>query len=166
TLGLSKKLLVGVSSIFLLCETWAPVCAVPRSSDQFLPRLLPPPEAAPLPANQPRTRPGSKPSRPTSVEPANQAAGGNSSPPATSAGESRSAYEGYLLGPGDKLTIIDSSLGTDEQPYSSEITVAPDGTISVYPFGVIRTDGLTLKQLTDLLNLKGEPLAVAPQIVV
>ncbi len=72
----------------------------------------------------------------------------------------------YLLGPGDHLSIVDPSMGTDEQPFTTETVVAPDGTVSVYPVGVLQAEGLSIGELTELLNERARPFAVNPQMTV
>lgn len=70
----------------------------------------------------------------------------------------------YRLGPGDQLSVIDPSLGTPEQPGTTTLAVAPDGTIVVYPVGVIRAGGLTIPQLTQIVNDKAKEFEENPHI--
>ncbi|MBX9687355.1 MAG: SLBB domain-containing protein [Candidatus Obscuribacterales bacterium] len=72
----------------------------------------------------------------------------------------------YALGPGDLLTVVDPSLGTDEVPYEKDIEVAPDGTVSVYPIGTIQAEGLTVGELTQVINNKEKSIVDQPQVVV
>ena len=80
--------------------------------------------------------------------------------------EKASKVAPYILGPGDQLTVVDPSLGTDEAPYEKDVELAPDGTLSVYPVGILQAEGLTLGELTELINNKQRSFVNQPQVVV
>ncbi len=72
----------------------------------------------------------------------------------------------YRLGPGDQLSVTDPSLGSEEKPLETELTVGPDGAISFYPIGVVHAEGLTLDELTDLINGRERKFVDNPQVSV
>jgi protein involved in polysaccharide export with SLBB domain len=72
----------------------------------------------------------------------------------------------YVLGPGDQISVIDPSLGTLDTPATSINRIAPDGTVTVYPIGVIRAAGLTIPQLNELVNKKASEFIKNPHISV
>jgi polysaccharide export outer membrane protein len=72
----------------------------------------------------------------------------------------------YVLGPGDVLTTVDASAATQDVPFTSTVTVIPDGTVSVYPVGTVQAAGLTLDQLTVEVNRRAQKYIVDPQIVI
>ena len=66
--------------------------------------------------------------------------------------------EPYTLGPGDQLNIFDYGFAdADKPPLNIHTTVLPDGTITVYPLGVISVEGMTLKQVNDMVNKGHSP---------
>lgn len=73
----------------------------------------------------------------------------------------------YLLGPGDQIQVIDYS-GRDlhNQTGTQIVTVQRDGTVSVYPVGVIKATGKTLEELTKEINRAAEKYMVDPQFQV
>ncbi len=72
----------------------------------------------------------------------------------------------YLLQAGDELTIIDPSLGGESGPYTTTAPVLPDGTVSIYPVGVLVAKGKTIEQLTLEVRTRAAALIVNPAIVI
>lgn len=86
-------------------------------------------------------------------------------PPSTTAPYSPGTLSpDYILGPGDQLAITDFGVAEGEKPYSQYQTVAPDGSITVNPVGVIKASGHTLKSLNDLINSAASKYETAPEI--
>ncbi|MBY0359189.1 MAG: SLBB domain-containing protein [Candidatus Obscuribacterales bacterium] len=71
----------------------------------------------------------------------------------------------YVLGPGDEITVMDPSLGIDGQPYVNTSVIGPDGMITIYPVGLIKAAGKTLRQLTQEVDKKSEVLLKKPEMV-
>lgn len=78
---------------------------------------------------------------------------------------SKEIEDEYRLGPGDVITIMDPSSSLDGLPYVNSTTVAPDGTVSIYPIGLLSASGKTLRQLTEEVNKKCEPILRKPNLV-
>ncbi len=162
----AKKWLAIVCSLFVLDGYIAPCSlATPGKSQAPAPVLVPPP-----PAESPSKLKALTPQADVPPEPAN-------SPkliPASSSSEgvikqsvTKSIFdEDYVLGPEDELTIVDPAFGTEDSPYTTEVKVAPDGKVSVYPVGSVKAGGLTLPELTELLNQKERSIVDEPQMVV
>jgi polysaccharide export outer membrane protein len=55
-------------------------------------------------------------------------------------------------------------MGTDEEPYKTEVKIAPDGTISVSPIGVVQAEGLTIEELNEVINQKERKFVDNPQM--
>lgn len=72
----------------------------------------------------------------------------------------------YLLQPGDEISVMDPSMTTDAGPFTTVVPVLPDGTVSVYPVGVIMAKGKTVKQLTEEVRVKAAELILNPAIVI
>lgn len=71
----------------------------------------------------------------------------------------------YLLQPGDELSVIDPSMGTDG-PFTTVVPVLPDGTVSIYPVGVLTAKGKTVKALTQEVREKAAAFIVNPSIII
>lgn len=159
-----KKLIATGSSLILLCNTFAAASAAPNNREPPPPIMVPPPAPEPVRGSQvpplkvlppAGERPGLEPleaQRPD--EPTR--------PPVVKSSQGAP----YILGPGDELAIIDPSLGSEEAPYKTEAVIAPDGTLSIYPVGTIPVEGLTLGELTELLNQRELAFTDHPQVVV
>jgi polysaccharide export outer membrane protein len=87
-------------------------------------------------------------------------------PPAQPGDESRftGLPRDYKLGPGDQISVIDPSIGSLEAPSTSIHTLGPDGTVTIYPIGVIRAAGLSVPQLNDVVNQKASAFIRNPRI--
>lgn len=111
-------------------------------------RLLPPADATTTPAAG------------DAATPARTAA-----PDEATTGSSDDTESNYLLQPGDELSVIDPSMGTDG-PYTTIVPVLPDGTVSIYPVGVLSAKGKTVKALTQEVRDKAAAFVVNPAIVI
>lgn len=78
----------------------------------------------------------------------------------------KEATQSYKLGPGDVLSITDYAMHDDSDFQTQTVTVLPDGTVNIYPVGLMKVSGLTVKQFNDQLNEKARELVVEPQYVV
>lgn len=76
------------------------------------------------------------------------------------------SMDSYVLGPGDQIAVIDSSVLQDGQPLVSYANILPDGTTSIYPIGIITAAGKTLQQLTEEINQKSQSVIKSPQFVI
>ncbi len=73
----------------------------------------------------------------------------------------------YILNPGDQITVADYSVKEGNQQYSSQkVTILPDGTVSIYPVGVLKAAGMSVQDFNKLLNEKGKPFYVQPDFLV
>jgi protein involved in polysaccharide export with SLBB domain len=73
----------------------------------------------------------------------------------------------YILNPGDQITVADYSAKEGNQQYSSQrITILPDGTVSIYPVGVLKASGMSVQDFNKLLNEKAKPFYVQPDFLV
>lgn len=72
----------------------------------------------------------------------------------------------YLLQPGDEISVMDPSMSTEQGPFTTNVPVLPDGTVSIYPVGVLMAKGKTVKQLTDEVRVKAADLILNPAIVI
>lgn len=73
--------------------------------------------------------------------------------------------EEYTLGPGDTITMTDMTASVDGRPNLSSAVVLPDGTASLYPVGLIRVAGKTLRTLTEEVRLRYAAVAKSPDFV-
>ena len=73
----------------------------------------------------------------------------------------------YVMGRGDQIQIIDYS-GRDLRNGTSTqtVTVQRDGTISVYPVGVVKAAGRTVHQLTAIVNELAKKYVIDPEFIV
>lgn len=71
----------------------------------------------------------------------------------------------YTLGPGDVLSITDVTSSIDGRPVTSTSVVLPDGTASVYPIGLVRVRGKTLRTLTEEVRLRYQAIAKDPEFI-
>jgi len=174
--SLGKLLLsVGSSFVLLLNSTAAVYAASPNPNTPPM-KLVPPPEARPVddPGLVPEfaqtdTAPKAAPvetggRKESQTEPASpEKSSGTQGKPRVFKG---SVSAPYLLGPGDELTIVDPTMGTEEDPYKTDVRIAPDGTVSVPPVGSVMADGLTISELTDLLNDREKKFVDSPSMTV
>lgn len=73
----------------------------------------------------------------------------------------------YILGPGDQIQVLNPAEGfSNGTPLTMSTTVSPDGTISVYPVGVLFASGKTLGALEKEINQKAATLLKSPQITI
>ncbi len=72
----------------------------------------------------------------------------------------------YTLGPGDVLSVTDYGMHGETDFSTQTVTVLPDGTVNIYPVGLMKVSGLSLKQFNDRLNEKAKEFVVEPQYVV
>lgn len=71
----------------------------------------------------------------------------------------------YILGPGDMMQILDFSMGEVSNPYQSPMQpILPDGSLNLHPIGIIKAAGLTLGQLTKLVNERAKRYLLSPDI--
>jgi len=70
---------------------------------------------------------------------------------------------GYILGPGDVLSITDV---TEDKPQVSLAPILPDGTAVTSYTGVIEAAGKTVTELNELVNDRAKKWYVNPQIMV
>jgi polysaccharide biosynthesis/export protein len=78
----------------------------------------------------------------------------------------KDAAQTYRLGPGDVLSITDYGMRDDSDFPTQTVTVLPDGTVNVYPAGLMKVSGLTVKQFNDQLIEKAKEFVIEPQYVV
>lgn len=71
----------------------------------------------------------------------------------------------YILGPGDVLSITDVTSSVDGRPTTSSAVVLPDGTASIYPIGLIRARGKTLRTLTEEVRIRYQAIAKNPEFI-
>ena len=57
----------------------------------------------------------------------------------------------YILGPGDVLSVTDTS---EDKPSTSLAPILPDGTCVTAYTGVVKAAGVTLREINDLVNDK------------
>jgi protein involved in polysaccharide export with SLBB domain len=69
----------------------------------------------------------------------------------------------YILNPGDQITVVDYA---DKQQGVQTITVMPDGSVTVYPIGVLRAGGLSVQDFNSMLNERAKKYYIQPQFVV
>ncbi len=74
--------------------------------------------------------------------------------------------EEYRLGPGDILSITDMTPSTDGHPVTSTAQVLPDGTASIFPIGLMRVAGKTLRALTEDARQRYLAIAKSPDFVI
>lgn len=77
-----------------------------------------------------------------------------------------SVEDEYLLQPGDEISVMDPSMSTEQGPFTTVVPVLPDGTVSIYPVGVLIAKGKTVKQLTEEVRSKAAELILNPAIVI
>ncbi|MBY0359190.1 MAG: SLBB domain-containing protein [Candidatus Obscuribacterales bacterium] len=70
----------------------------------------------------------------------------------------------YILGPGDQLQVIDPSQSIDGEPITTFVNVLPDGTVSIYPIGILPAAGKTISELEQEVNNKAAAIIKSPQI--
>lgn len=70
--------------------------------------------------------------------------------------------DAYILGPGDVISITDMTSSIDGKPNRASAPVLPDGTASIYPIGLIRAGGKSLRTLTEEVRLKYSAIAKSP----
>ncbi len=78
----------------------------------------------------------------------------------------KDSSQSYTLGPGDVLSVTDYAMTDDSDFPTQTVTVLPDGTVNIYPVGLMKVSGLTLKQFNDQLIEKAKETIVDPQYVV
>ncbi len=69
----------------------------------------------------------------------------------------------YVLGPGDVLSITDTS---EDKPATTMSPILPDGTCVTSFTGVIQASGMTIRDLNEFVNEKARKWYVSPQIIV
>lgn len=78
----------------------------------------------------------------------------------------QSEVEGdYILQAGDEITVMDPSIGSDTGPYTTVVPVLPDGTVSIYPVGVLVAKGKTILQLNNEVKARAAEFVVNPALV-
>lgn len=71
----------------------------------------------------------------------------------------------YTLGPGDVVSITDVTSSIDGRPVTSTSVVLPDGTASLYPIGLVRARGKTLRTLTEEVRIRYQAIAKDPEFI-
>jgi polysaccharide export outer membrane protein len=69
----------------------------------------------------------------------------------------------YILGPGDVLSITDTS---EDKPETTIAPILPDGTAVISYTGVIPAAGRSLREMNELVNEQAKKWYVNPQIIV
>lgn len=87
-------------------------------------------------------------------------------PARTDITDKSSSSKAYTLGPGDVLSVTDYGLRGDSDFPSQTVTVLPDGTVNIYPVGLMKVVGLTVKEFNNRLNDKAKEYVIEPQYVV
>jgi protein involved in polysaccharide export with SLBB domain len=73
----------------------------------------------------------------------------------------------YVLGRGDEIKVTDYSGAEKITQYDTQkASIMVDGTVSIYPVGVIRAAGKTIQQLTALINEKAKQYFYDPKLLV
>ncbi|MBY0549966.1 MAG: SLBB domain-containing protein [Candidatus Obscuribacterales bacterium] len=71
----------------------------------------------------------------------------------------------YTLGPGDVISITDVTSSIDGRPVTSSSMVLPDGTVSLYPVGLVKARGKTLRSLTEEVRVRYQAIAKDPEFI-
>lgn len=69
----------------------------------------------------------------------------------------------YVLGPGDVITVTDYSA---TPPAPREMPVLPDGTVNIYPIGVVKAAGMSVAEFNRYVNDLARKYIIEPQIEV
>lgn len=112
---------------------------------------LMPSERAPMPSGTSAPVPG--PAQPATGAPVPSAMGGDT---VRLTGD-------YILGPGDTLSVIDYSSGDAE---GRLMPILPDGTVNIYPIGVVKAAGMSVQQFNNYVNELARKYIIQPQIAV
>lgn len=72
----------------------------------------------------------------------------------------------YILGAGDVLSMIDMTASADGKPVQTTAPVLPDGTASIYPIGLIKAGGKTLRVLTEEVRQRYSSVARSPDFII